>query len=199
MNRGQDKTTIFSFGASTAQGVGDEESGGFIGRVAVRLANRDDVHVENCGNGGHTTDQMIAHLGGLPIASRDDIAIVTLGINDVPRSPDTDPEKRIPIDRHKANVRTMLEDLVGRCRVLYVTQFPVDFEGRGLERQRVESYVNVGRQVARETGADVLDIHLVVDNEKYRAFIHEDGMHFNSAGHAYIADRVWKTIEPWLD
>ena len=190
---------IFSFGASTAQGARDTEGGGFIGRLAKRLAERHRIRVENCGVGGHTTEQMLPRLADLPIASQEDIAIVTLGINDVPRTPDPAPQKRVPLDRHKSNVQRLLADLAGRCRVLYLTQYPVDFTGRGLERQVVESYVEAGRQAAGEAGVEILDINLEIDQEKYRVFIDDDGMHFNASGHAYIEGRIWQRLEPWLE
>jgi lysophospholipase L1-like esterase len=180
-----------SFGASTAQGARDTEGGGFIDRIGKRLKNEHRGGSENFGIGGQTTDDMIPRLPTIPIKSESDIVICTLGINDVPRNPDSKPDSRIPLDRHDANVHQILEDLKRRCRVLYVTQYPVDFVGRGLDKALVEFYVNVGRQVAREVGVDILDIHNEIDEDKYNAFIFEDGMHFNSAGHAYIADRIW--------
>ncbi|HAA77194.1 TPA: hypothetical protein DCE37_18935 [Candidatus Latescibacteria bacterium] len=181
---------IFSFGASTAQGSKDDE-GGFIARIGKRLQQEGLGHAENYGIGGHSTDDMLPRLPDLPIHDNSDIAIVTLGINDVPRAPDPRPDRRVPLDRHDANVHTIVENLKGRCRVLYVTQYPVNYDQRGLDKQLVESYVNVGRQVAHEIGVEILDIHPEIDDAKYAAFIHEDGMHFNSDGHAYIADRIW--------
>ena len=183
-----------SFGASTAQGARDTEGGGFIVRIGKRLKNENRGGSENFGIGGHTTDDMIPRLPTIPIQSESDIVICTLGINDVPRTPDSKPDNRVPLDRHDSNVHQILEDLKSRCRVLYVTQYPVDFVGRGLDKNLVGSYINVGRQVAHEIGVEILDIHNEIDDEKYEAFIYEDGMHFNSAGHAYIADRLWDVL-----
>jgi len=141
----------FSFGASTAQGARDTE-GGFIVRIGKRLEQDGRGSAENFGIGGHTTDDMIPRLPGLAINDPSDIAIVTLGINDVPRTPDKAPDRRVPLDRHDANVHKILEDLKERCRVLYITQYPVTYVDRGLDQALVESYVNVGRQVAHEVG-----------------------------------------------
>ncbi len=184
----------FSFGASTAQGARDTEGGGFIVRIGKRLEEEGLGLSENFGIGGHTTDDMIPRLPRIPISSKWDIAIVTLGINDVPRTPDNNQDRRVPLDRHDTNVHLILEDLTGRCRVLYVTQYPVNYVVHGLEQSLVESYVNVGRQVSHEIGVDILDIHNEINEEKYDAFIDDDGMHFNSAGHAYIADRIWDIL-----
>jgi lysophospholipase L1-like esterase len=183
-----------SFGASTAQGARDTEGGGFIVRIGKRLEKENRGGSENFGIGGHTTDDMMPRLPTIPIQSESDIVICTLGINDVPRTPDSKPDNRVPLNRHDSNVHQILEDLKSRCRVLYVTQYPVDFIGRGLDKDLVGSYINVGRQVAHEIGVEILDIHNEIDDEKYEAFIYEDGMHFNSAGHAYIADRLWDVL-----
>ena len=183
----------FSFGASTAQGSKDEE-GGFIVRIGKRLEQEGLGTAENFGIGGHTTDDMIPRLPGIPIHDPSDIAIIALGINDVPRTPDNRPENRVPLDRHDSNVHAILENLKERCQVLYVTQYPVNYVDRGLDKSLVESYVNVGRQVAHEVGVQILDIHPEIDDAKYNAFIHSDGMHFNSDGHAYIADRIWDKL-----
>jgi lysophospholipase L1-like esterase len=183
-----------SFGASTAQGARDTEGGGFIVRIGKRLQKEKRGGSENFGIGGHTTDDMIPRLPTIPIKSESDIVICTLGINDVPRTPDSKPDNRVPLDRHDSNVHQILEDLKNRCCLLYVTQYPVDFVGRGLNKDLVGSYIDAGRQVAHEIGVEILDIHNEIDNEKYEAFIHKDGMHFNSAGHAYIADRLWDIL-----
>lgn len=185
---------VFSFGASTAEGKKDDE-GGFIARIGRRLETEGLGKAENFGIGGHTTDDMIPRLPDLPINDPSDIAIVTLGINDVPRSPDQSPDKRVPLERHDGNVHAILEDLHKRCRVLYVTQYPVNYTDRGLDQLKVETYVNVGRQVAHEVGVDILDIHAEIDQAKYEAYIHSDGMHFNSEGHAYIAERIWEYLK----
>lgn len=185
----------FSFGASTAQGTRDTEGGGFIVRIGKRLEEEGIGSAENFGIGGHTTDDMIPRLPRIAVNSKSDIAIIALGINDVPRTPDSKPDRRVPLDRHDRNVHQILEDLSGRCRVLYTTQYPVNYADRGLEKSVVESYVNVGRQVAHEVGVEILDIHNEIDSEKYETFIDADGMHFNSAGHAYIATRIWEHME----
>lgn len=187
-------TRAFSFGASTAQGSKDDEGGGFIVRLGKRMEAEGIGRAENFGIGGETTDDMVRRLPSVPVEDPSDIAVVTLGINDVPRSPDGAPEKRVPLDRHDANVHAIIEDLKARCRVLYVTQYPVNFADRGLDRALVDSYVNVGRQVAHELRVDILDIHAETDDAKYRAYIHADGMHFNSDGHAWIAERVWDVL-----
>lgn len=86
---------IFSFGASTAQGAKDDVGGGFIGRIGKRLIDEQLGKAENFGIGGENTTQMVSRLDALADVPQTDIAIVTLGINDVPRFPDSRPERRV--------------------------------------------------------------------------------------------------------
>jgi len=185
---------IFSFGASTAQGARDTEEGGFIMRIGKRLEQENIGHAENFGIGGHTTDDMVLRLTEIPIHTESDLAIVTLGINDVARTPDPHPEKRVALTKHSAHVEEILDYMKSRCQVLYVTQYPVAFADRGLDESLVVSYIDAGRRIARQSGVDILDIYSEIDDDKYSAFIADDGMHFNSAGHAYIADRIWAVL-----
>ena len=185
---------IFSYGASTARGSKDIEGGGFIARLGKRLEQDGLGRAENFGIGGQTTDEMAARAKTIE-ANADDIAIVTLGINDVPRQPDGAPDKRVPLDRHRDNVRVILVALKDRCCVVYVTQYPVAYLDRGLDEGLVRSYVQAGHDVAADLNIDVVDIHAMIDESRFTCFIHEDGMHFNSEGHA--TSRV-QTQRPWL-
>jgi lysophospholipase L1-like esterase len=187
-------TRIFSFGASTAQGALDTEAGGFIVRLGKRLEEQERGLAENFGIGGETTNDMVVRLAEIPVYSRADIAVVTLGINDVERVPDANPQKRVSLQKHADNVRLIIESLESRCQILYVTQYPVDFAKRGLQETLVVSYIDAGRKIAQEIGVDVIDIYSEIDRDKYDAFIADDGMHFNAAGHAYIAERIWSVL-----
>ena len=63
-----------------------------------------------------------------------------------------------------------------------------------IQETLVVSYIDAGRKIAQEIGVDVLDIYSEIDRDKYDAFIADDGMHFNAAGHAYIAERIWSVL-----
>ncbi|MEM7366468.1 MAG: GDSL-type esterase/lipase family protein [Pseudomonadota bacterium] len=186
---------VFSFGASTAQGYRDDEKGGFIFRLGEKLAKDRLGHVENLGIGGHTSDQMVARAADVASnADASDIAIVTLGINDVARTPDRAPDKRVPLSRHRENVERLLNALLARCRVIYFTQYPVDHAKHGLDPELVKQYVDSGRAVASSLGIRVVDIHKIITDALYQQYIHEDGMHFNAAGHDFIAEELWPPL-----
>ena len=182
---------IFSFGASTAQGAKDDVGGGFIGRIGTRLEREKVGHAENFGMGGENTTQMLQRLGSLADVSKTDIAIVTLGINDVPRHPDSRPERRVELEKHKTNVHEILTFLQARCHVIYANQYPVQYEKLGLDPQTVADYRHAGVAIAKSLGVQVVDIFAKIDEALFNRFIHDDGMHFNAEGHQFIADVLW--------
>jgi lysophospholipase L1-like esterase len=186
---------VFSFGASTAQGMRDDDGGGFIARLGKRLNEADSGTAENFGIGGETTDQMSERAGTLNCGDGD-VAVVTLGINDIARTPDRAPHKRVSLARHRANVAAIVGALVGKgCKVVYLTQYPVDCVAHGLDPAQVSAYVRVGHEAAEEVGVAVIDVNSAIDDALYRRFIFADGMHFNGDGHAFIADLVWEWLQ----
>ncbi len=182
---------IFSFGASTAQGAKDDVGGGFIGRMGKRLIDEQRGQAENFGIGGENTTQMVSRLDALDDVPKTDIAIVTLGINDVPRSPDSRPERRVALEKHKTNVLEILTFFQSRCKVIYVNQYPVQYQQLGFLPETVADYRNAGVTIAHSLDVDVVDIFAMVDDVLFERFIHDDGMHFNSEGHQFIADVLW--------
>jgi lysophospholipase L1-like esterase len=184
-------TTVFSFGASTAAGSKDDAGGGFIARLGRFLSDTGRGAGLNCGIGGDTTEMMAARLEkviaslprGAPL-----VPVVTLGINDVPRIADDQPQRRVALDRHRALVSDMLARLGQIGNLVYMTQYPVDYAARSLEPVAVKSYVDAGREVAQGHGAHVIDIFAMIDAARFRDFIYEDGLHFNSRGHEFIAN-----------
>lgn len=186
-------TRIFSFGASTAQGAKDSQ-GGFIARIGRRITWSGLGHADNLGIGGETTDDMVLRVATVT-AEKADLALVTLGINDVPRiDNDSNAERRVPLERHRENVRRILGDIAAQCTVVYITQYPVAYAKSNLDQETVRSYVDAAADVAREIGITVVDVHREIDEDRFLRFIDEDGLHFNDDGHAWIAERLWALV-----
>ena len=176
--------SVASFGASTAQGVGDAEKGGFIERLGELL----EVPSLNFGVGGNTTRDMLARLPDLEIPDSC-LVVISLGINDVARTTESDNPKRVPLDEHRAHVASIIETLKPRASLVYMTQFPVDYGARNLDAAYTESFVHAGLDAARE--ADVPHVVLKPHLDKmtsWQDLLAEDGLHFNGAGHAFMAD-----------
>jgi lysophospholipase L1-like esterase len=185
--------TAYSFGASTAAGARDDEVGGFIARVGHYLADTDAGSSVNHGVGGDTTTMMLARLDAVAadIRGREGpLALVTLGINDVPRIVDDKPGIRVGLEQHVESLDRILSVLGDIGDVIYITQYPVDYVARSLEPSLVESYVKAGEATARAASVDVVDVFSMVDTNRFKEFIFEDGLHFNPRGHQFMANAL---------
>jgi len=184
--------TAYSFGASTAAGSKDDE-GGFIVRLDHYLRDTNTGAAINHGIGGDTTDVMIDRLDGViddMLTRPNPLALVTLGINDVPRIVDEKPEIRVPLERHGESLKKILADTAQIGDVLYLTQYPVDYVARSLDPELTRSYVELGEETARAAGVDVIDIFGTITPERFAEFIFEDGLHFNNRGHLFICNQI---------
>ena len=170
-----------------------DDAGGFIVRVGRYLRDTGCGNAVNHGVGGDTTTMMLARLDSVvaDMSSRPSpLALVTLGINDVPRMVDDKPSIRVGVEQHAESLATMISRLKQVGDVLYLTQYPVDYEARSLKPALVESYVRAGEATAREAGVEVINIFGAVTPGLFKEFIYQDGLHFNSRGHQFIAHKV---------
>jgi lysophospholipase L1-like esterase len=193
--------TAYSFGASTAAGSKDDE-GGFVARLDRYLRDTESGTAINHGTGGDTTDVMRNRLPGVIADMKtrpNPLALVTLGINDVPRIVDDNPSIRVYLDRHANSLTEILDRTSEIGDAVYLTQFPVDYEVRSLESQLVEDYVKLGEATARSSGIDVIDIFGMITPDRFSKFIFEDGLHFNNRGHLFICNQIIKYLESSRD
>jgi|OM-RGC.v1.014422951 lysophospholipase L1-like esterase len=184
--------TAYSFGASTAAGAMDDQ-GGFIARLGRFLTDTNSGSAINHGIGGDTTDVMIERLPGVieDMRSRPNpLALVTLGINDVPRIVDEKPEIRVPLERHSKSLAEILAKTAEIGQVVYLTQYPVDYVARSLDPELTQEYVTLGEKTARAAGIDIVDIFGMITPERFGEFIYEDGLHFNNRGHLFICNQI---------
>lgn len=183
--------TLLNFGASTAQGVGDEAGGGYFAR-----ASRDErlkaVYVKfvNRGVGGNCVTDMLARADdAVAGAGRPFDVIVMLGCNDVPRQRDARPGVRSTPADYRATLESLLARVKGDGRSLLVSSFAVSSERTGVSPDVFATYVDAAIALARSAGYDVWDLwrETLPRAAEYWA---ADGLHFNDAGHQYIADGV---------
>ena len=188
--------TAYSFGASTAEGSKDDE-GGFVARLDRFLRDTDGGTAINHGIGGDTTDMMISRLHGViedMKSCTNPLALVTLGINDVPRIVDEKPEIRVPLDRHTESLDRILAATAEIGDVVYLSQYPVDYVARSLDPDLTRSYVTGGEEIARAAGVDVIDIFGMITPDMFNEFIFKDGLHFNNRGHLFICNQIIKFL-----
>lgn len=179
--------TIVGFGASSMQGIGDP-GGGFFSRLPRQAALAGlPLQWKNHGIGGNTLKDMLDRAPATTALKPYDL-IVILGCNDLPRTPDADPEKRSSPSEYQSRVRELLKTVRGE-RSLFITSFAVSREKTGVDPKLLESTMAGALAAAAALGYETWDLHSETKTDAAR-FWAEDGLHFNAAGHALIADRV---------
>lgn len=170
-----------------------DDEGGFVARLDRYLRDTDGGSAINHGVGGDTTDVMLSRLSGVIDEMKprtNPMALVSLGINDVPRIVDENSGIRVPLERHGESLKKILADTAEIGDVLYLTQYPVDYVARSLDPQLTRDYVELGEEIARNAGVDVIDIFGMISPERFDEFIFEDGLHFNNRGHLFICNQI---------
>jgi lysophospholipase L1-like esterase len=175
---------MIGFGASSMEGADDDEGGGFFTRIQPLYPQ---VRFINMGVGGESTRDMLQRISQVKAHQPYDL-IVLLGCNDFPRANDEFPEVRASLEEYARNLSQLLADIRGQRNIL-ITSFPVDTRSTGVQAQLFETYIDRAKAIALVNGFEIIDLYAKVKASNLD-FLSEDGMHFNSAGHQYIADLV---------
>ena len=178
------RKTLVGFGASSMEGIGDDEGGGFFKRLQ---ASFDQFRFVNLGIGGNTTCDMLQRAGELAMYRPYDL-IVLLGCNDYPRANDAAPEVRTALEDYAQNLSELLPAIRGQ-RSLFITSFEVDPIRSGVSAEMFERYISLAREIAVASGYEILDLYRII-KDSGRDYLAADGVHFNAQGHQAIADLV---------
>jgi len=166
-----------------------------------------NVRIINAGVGGNTTELARKRFEQDVLSHAPQIAVIQFGINDsavdVWRTPPA-AGPRVPLERYETNLRYFVQTLKARNTfVVLMTPNPLRWTPKLKEtygkppynpenpdgfNAPLEPYCEAVRRVAREEGAELLDIQRVFVEEARKrgvgveAFL-SDGMHPNDAGH----------------
>lgn len=163
------------------------------------------AHVHNLGIGGERTDQALARLERDVISQRPHVVTVMYGTNDswVDRGKTG---SRLTESEYETNLREIVRQLqAARIQVVLMTEpkFAENNPRNGLGEEpnlRLARYVELCRQVARETGTPLVDHFGGWDAEQRRGRILQpwttDGCHPTPDGHADLAARMMPVIAP---
>lgn len=176
--------TLVGFGASSMQGTGDTEAGGFFNRLKPAVAGQALV---NLGQGGDTTRRMLQRAGDVASHRPHDL-VVLLGCNDYPRAHDANPAHRTAPREYVLNLTNLLNTIRGR-RNIFITSFPADPIRKGIAMTDSATYVGLAKSAATNCGYGILDLFEVVRSAGLD-FLADDGMHYSPAGHRFIAALV---------
>ncbi len=184
--------TLLGFGASTMQGVGDTSAGGFFTRASrAESMQRRYANFINHGIGGNTVADMLARVDkAVDAAGLDYDVVVILGCNDVPRDRDGNPAVRSTPQAYAATLAQMFPRVKSpKGRSLFISSFAVSYEKTGVCTDVFSQYMDPAMKLAQQAGYEVWDLWRATEPVAPRYWA-TDGLHFNDAGHQYIADGV---------
>jgi len=183
-----DRPVIVFLGTSLTAGLGLPESEAYPALIQDRIDRAGFAYrVVNAGVSGDTSAGGLRRLDWLlrlPIA----VLVLELGANDMLRGQST--------DALEANLKAILE----RTRAAHPgVRFVVEGmrAAPNLGRDYAAAFDAVYPRVAREFGAPLVPF-LLEDVAARPSLNQPDGIHPTAEGHALIAERVWKTLEPVL-
>lgn len=184
--------TIVAFGDSLTNFCGNS--------YASHIAEDLGVTVINAGVGGNNTYHARERFESDVLAHKPDLVIIGFGGNDQAVRRD-DRKSIVPIDEYRANLYYFLQSIRDQGGdVVFITVTPtmperytpweynihyIYEDGKVLDR-----YCNVVRDLAREFGCGLVDIHREYDLIKLDDYMLGDGMHPSDLGRRFIADLV---------
>lgn len=178
--------TILGIGASTMAGAGDN-LGGFFNRLARQRADRRMV---NFGVGGFKVKDMLAITGGVAV-HRPFRSLVLLGCNDVPRIREGIEQPRTSVADYAALLDRLLGQVRGDEGGVFVSSFQPDPERSGVAVRTMDTYMAEALRLARSHGYEIWDLyHELRQSPKLADYWAADGLHFNAAGHTFLAERI---------
>ena len=183
---------LIGFGASTMQGVGDSQ-GGFFKRLDAKLAKAGKPReCLNFGIGGNSTSDMLARFDEVR-PHLPNPAIILLGSNDLPRKRDLWPQNRLSLADYSTNVKTILSDLF-HPRTIFVSSFRVCPRRTGIQPETYAEYMGTALKIAASLRLITWDLYdeSAALGDKYLA---SDGLHYNDAGHEFVAERLLEMID----
>jgi lysophospholipase L1-like esterase len=178
--------TILGYGASTMAGTGDAQ-GGFFRRLSRSTPDRRFV---NFGIGGDKVKDMLARVDAVT-RHRPFRSLVLLGCNDVPRTRDEVTQHRTPLTEYVGGLDQLLARLVGQDGSIFVSSFPPDPDRSGVAIESMERYMGEALRLAQQHGYQIWDLYDELrQSPKLPDYWAADGLHFNAAGHAFLAERI---------
>ena len=183
-----DGATLVTFGASNTA----------LSQWPSEVAKELNMNLVNAGIGGNTTAHGIARFERDVASADPDFVTICFGTNDFYRKNGLDPQ--VTPEDYRQNLMTMVEqtEALGAVPILITSPFITETASGGATRypegsvnEALDVYVEVMREVAKETKTALVDIHALCD-EQYSAtdFLSGDGVHLSPLGDKAFADAV---------
>ncbi|MGQ0633903.1 MAG: DUF459 domain-containing protein [Planctomycetaceae bacterium] len=192
---------IVFFGDSITQA--GTAPGGYVTLVKAALAaKRPNLKVEviGAGIGGNRVPDLESRVDADVLAKKPTLVVIYIGINDVwhHQLPN---RKGTPKDKFEQGLSGLVRKINSAgARVALCTPSVIGERADGANQldPMLDEYAEVSRRVARETQAQLIDLrkaflaHLKTRNpdNKERDVLTSDGVHLNSEGNRFVAERV---------
>lgn len=190
---------ICVFGGSIAYGAFDQEKGGWVNRLEAML---DDCKIYNFGIIGDTTEDLLERFDTDIAKKNPDMIIFSIGINDSMYIP-KDKNNRINLDKFKENIKKLMEKASRITKkVVFVGLVPVEESKVSPIPWRpschylnaeIEKYNQAIDDLCKANGMIFVDINSEMKKINYPELLN-DGIHPNSKGHKFIAQRILKEL-----
>ena len=183
-----DGATLVTFGASNTA----------LSQWPSEVAKELNMNLINAGIGGNTTSHGIARFERDVASADPDFVTICFGTNDFYRKNGLDPQ--VTPEDYRQNLMTMVGQTtaLGAVPILITSPFITETASGGAARYpegsvntALDVYVEVMREVAKETKTALVDIHALCD-EQYSTvdFLSGDGVHLSPLGDKAFADAV---------
>lgn len=174
---------------------------GLVVFICLLGINAFGLRVFNAGQNGNNTRNALARFDDDVAAENPDVCFIAFGMNDA--MGDSNP---VPLDEYRKNLLRLAEKCrTSGIRPVFITVNPVNkeklyerhkaefYEQQGGPNAMIDRYNLVIKEVASETGADVIDWHKLVmersgSSIESGAMLRMDGVHLSPEGLAALAD-----------
>ncbi len=177
VNRRPRGTQIIAFGDSLTLGIGASPGRNYPTVLSKKIGRP----ILNRGVAGDTTSGALARLEKDVLSRDPQIVIVFLGGNDVLQS--------VPFEQTFSNVDEIIRRIQARGALVVL----VEVKPPGVERRFGREF----RRLARARGAVL--VPEVLRGIFLNPQMMSDHIHFNDAGYAVVAERIYAAMKPYLD
>ncbi len=171
---------------------------GYVALVIEHLqANHANLELQflNRGVGGDTTRNMLMRFDRDIAAHEPDWVSVAIGVNDVWRFFDPEPNDAVLLDEFEANYRKLLEPLHQKAGLILVSPFLIEPNRNDPFRARVDQYSAVVKRLALEFGALFVPFQEAFDASSLEpSAFSDDRVHPNETGSQLMAATFLRAI-----
>jgi len=193
-----------ALGDSTVEGVGaTSPHATYVARLFAELrAVYPQARLENLGQGGATSADVLSRQLPRALAARPDLVTLSVGPNDI--------TTRQPVQNYERNIATILETLRARTDALVVASLIPDLgvtprfrntPERDAVAQQSVVFNDALRRRAGDGRATLVDLYTASRREVPRSpeLVGRDGYHPSDLGYARWAELMWQVIRKRID